>query len=33
MQDIDGQLYSKVLMTFIKVVTFVRKLGDLKQKI
>jgi membrane protease subunit (stomatin/prohibitin family) len=31
MQDIGGQLYSRILMTFAKVVTTIRKL-DSKQK-
>ncbi len=33
MQDIGGQLYSRILMTFAKVVITVRKLDDLKQKV
>jgi len=33
MQDIGGQLYSRILMTFAKVVTTVKKLDDLKQKV
>jgi hypothetical protein len=31
--NIGGQLYSKIFMNFVEVVTIVRKLGDLKQKI
>jgi hypothetical protein len=31
MQDIGGQLYSRILMTFAKVMTVVRKLEDSKQ--
>ncbi len=33
MQDIDGQLYSKILVTFAKVVIVVKKLEDSKQKV
>jgi uncharacterized protein YaaR (DUF327 family) len=33
MQDIGGQLYSRILMTFAKVVIIVKKLDDLKQKV
>ncbi len=33
MQDIGGQLYSRILMNFAKVMTVVRKLEDSKQKV
>jgi hypothetical protein len=33
MQDIGGQLYSRIPMNFVEVVTVIRKLEDLKQKI
>jgi len=33
MQDIGGQLYSRIFMTFTKVVIIVRKLEDSKQRI
>ncbi len=33
MQDIGGQLYSRIFMNFAEVVTTIRKLEDAKQKI
>jgi hypothetical protein len=33
MQDIGGQLYSKIFLNFAKVVTIVKKLEDSKQKV
>jgi hypothetical protein len=33
MQGVDGQLYSRILMTFAKVVIVVRKLEDSNQKV
>jgi hypothetical protein len=33
MQDIGGQLYSRIFMTFAKVVITIRKLKDSKQKV
>jgi hypothetical protein len=33
MQDIGGQFYSKILLTFAKVVIDVKKLEDSKQKV
>ncbi len=33
MHDIGGQLYLRILMNFAKVVTIIKKLEDLKQKV
>jgi hypothetical protein len=33
MHDIGGQLYSRIFMTFAKVVIVVKKLEDSKQKV
>jgi hypothetical protein len=33
MQDIGGQFYSRILMTFTKVVIAIKKLEDSKQRI
>jgi hypothetical protein len=33
MQDISGQLYSRIFMNFTKDAIAVRKLGDVKQKV